>query len=73
MKVRQLSDSQGLSYLHLVMLSLYAILLGVLVGLIDAVFGRVLIGLSEFRDHHLFYLDTYFFPAYLLDKCVNAS
>ena len=39
MKVRQLSDSQGLSYLHLVMLSLYAILLGVLVGLIDAVFG----------------------------------
>ena len=56
MKVRQLSDSQGLSYLHLVMLSLYAILLGVLVGLIDAVFGRVLIGLSEFRDHHLFYL-----------------
>ena len=27
-----------------------------LVGLIDAVFGRVLIGLSEFRDHHLFYL-----------------
>ena len=56
MKVRQLSDSKGLSYLHLVMLSLYAILLGVLVGLIDAVFGRVLIGLSEFRDHHLFYL-----------------
>lgn len=56
MKVRQLSDSQGLSYLHLVMLSLYAILLGVLVGLIDAVFGRVLIGLSEFRDHHIFYL-----------------
>ncbi len=56
MKVRQLSDSQGLSYLHLVMLSLYAILLGVLVGLIDAIFGRVLIGLSEFRDHHLFYL-----------------
>ena len=56
MKVRQLSDSQGLSYLHLVTLSLYAILLGVLVGLIDAVFGRVLIGLSEFRDHHLFYL-----------------
>ena len=56
MKVKQLSDSQGLSYLHLVMLSLYAILLGVLVGLIDAVFGRVLIGLSEFRDHHLFYL-----------------
>ena len=53
MKVRQLSDSQGLSYLHLVMLSLYAILLGVLVGLIDAIFGRVLIGLSEFRDHHL--------------------
>lgn len=48
MKVRQLSDSQGLSYVHLVMLSLYAILLGVLVGLIDAVFGRVLIGLSEF-------------------------
>ena len=43
MKVRQLSDSQGLSYLHLVMLSLYAILLGVLVGLIDAIFGRVLI------------------------------
>ncbi len=32
------------------------ILLGVLVGLIDAVFGRVLIGLSEFRDHHIFYL-----------------
>ena len=30
MKVKQLSDSQGLSYLHLVMLSLYAILLGVL-------------------------------------------
>ena len=56
MKVRQLSDSKGLSYLHLVMLSLYAILLGVLVGLIDAVFGRVLIGLSEFRDLHLFYL-----------------
>ena len=56
MKVRQLSDSKGLSYLHLVMLSLYAILLGVLVGLIDAVFGRVLIGPSEFRDHHLFYL-----------------
>ena len=56
MKVKQLSDSQGLSYLHLVMLSLYAILLGVLVGLIDAVFGRVLIGLSEYRDHHLFYL-----------------
>ena len=53
MKVKQLSDSQGLSYLHLVMLSLYAILLGVLVGLIDAIFGRVLIGLSEFRDHHL--------------------
>ena len=25
MKVRQLSDSKGLSYLHLVMLSLYAI------------------------------------------------
>ncbi|MFR4771315.1 MAG: hypothetical protein ACLT9T_05675 [Streptococcus salivarius] len=48
MKVKQLSDSQGLSYLHLVMLSLYAILLGVLVGLIDAVFGRVLIGLSNF-------------------------
>ena len=47
MKVRQLSDSKGLSYLHLVMLSLYAILLGVLVGLIDAVFGRVLIGLSS--------------------------
>ena len=38
MKVRQLSDSKGLSYLHLVTLSLYAILLGVLVGLIDAVF-----------------------------------
>ena len=30
MKVRQFSDSKGLSYLHLVMLSLYAILLGVL-------------------------------------------
>ena len=59
MKVKQLSDSQGLSYLHLVMLSLYAILLGVLVGLIDAVFGRVLIGLSEFRDHHLFYPVSY--------------
>ena len=56
MKVKQLSDSQGLSYLHLVMLSLYAILLGVLVGLIDAVFGRVLIGLSEYRDQHIFYL-----------------
>ena len=39
MKVRQLSDSQGLSYLHLVMLSLYAILLGGAgFGLIDAVF-----------------------------------
>ena len=48
MKVRQLSDSQGLSYLHLVMLSLYAILFGGACWLIDAVFGRVLIGLSEF-------------------------
>ena len=48
MKVRQLSDSQGLSYLHLVTLSLYAILLGVLVGLIDAVFGRVLIDSRNF-------------------------
>ena len=56
MKVKQLSDSQGLSYVHLVMLSLYAILLGVMVGLIDAVFGRVLIGLSEYRDQHIFYL-----------------
>lgn len=56
MKVRQLSDSQGLSYSNLVILSLYAVFLGVIVGLIDAIFGRVLIGLSEYRDHHLFYL-----------------
>ena len=56
MKVRQLSESQGLSYSNLVILSLYAVFLGVIVGLIDAIFGRVLIGVSEFRDHHLFYL-----------------
>ena len=56
MKVRQLSESQGLSYSNLVILSLYAVFLGVIVGLIDAIFGRVLIGLSEYRDHHLFYL-----------------
>ena len=42
MKVRQLSDSQGLSYVHLVMLSLYAILLGVLVGLIMLFLGACL-------------------------------
>ena len=47
MKVRQLSESQGLSYSNLVILSLYAVFLGVIVGLIDAIFGRVLIGLSE--------------------------
>ena len=56
MKIRQLSESQGLSYSNLVILSLYAVFLGVIVGLIDAIFGRVLIGLSEYRDHHLFYL-----------------
>lgn len=56
MKVGQLSESQGLSYSNLVILSLYATFLGVIVGLIDAIFGRVLIGLSEYRDHHLFYL-----------------
>ena len=56
MKVRQLSESQGLSYSNLVILSLYAVFLGVIVGLIDAIFGRVLIGLSEYRDQHIFYL-----------------
>lgn len=56
MKVSQLSESQGLSYSNLVILSLYAVFLGAIVGLIDAIFGRVLIGVSEFRDHHLFYL-----------------
>lgn len=39
MKVRQLSDSQGLSYLHLAMLSLYAIFVRVLVGLLMLFLG----------------------------------
>lgn len=56
MELKRLKESQELTYRQLIVLSLFAIFMGLLVGGIDALFGRILLSISAFRDDHIFLL-----------------
>ena len=44
------------TYKPIMVWSILAILIGVIVGALDALFGRVLLALSSFRTEHFLYL-----------------
>lgn len=54
--LKSLKDSSGLTYLNLLKLSMASLVLGLLVGLVDTIFGRVLLAIGDFRGHHFSYL-----------------
>ena len=54
--IKKLKDNEDYSYLLLLKLMLVSIVIGLLVGFVDTVFGRVLLFLSDFRTEHFNYL-----------------
>ena len=54
--IKKLNDNEDYSYLLLLKLVLVSIVIGLLVGFVDTVFGRVLLFLSNFRTEHFNYL-----------------
>ena len=49
-------------YSEMLILSLLAIIIGVLTGAIDAIFGIILLKLSDFRTEHFIYLIPFLAP-----------
>lgn len=54
--IKKLKDNEDYSYLLLLKLMLVSIVIGLLIGFVDTVFGRVLLFLSDFRTEHFNYL-----------------
>ena len=44
------------NYIDLILLGLLAIILGIVVGALDTLFGKVLIEIGDYRDNHIFFL-----------------
>ncbi|WEV60926.1 chloride channel protein [Streptococcaceae bacterium ESL0729] len=53
-------------YLEIFKLTIFALVVGLLVGVIDAFFGRVLIEISQFREEHFMYLIPFLAPVGIL-------
>ena len=54
------------TYKPILVWSVLAILIGIIVGALDALFGRVLLALSSFRTEHFLYLIPFLAIAWLL-------
>ncbi len=54
--IKKLKDNQDYSYILLVKLLLISVVIGLLVGIVDTIFGRVLLLLSDFRTEYFNYL-----------------
>ncbi|WEV45420.1 chloride channel protein [Streptococcaceae bacterium ESL0687] len=53
-------------YLEILKLSLFAVLVGLLIGIIDTFFGQILTKISDFRQEHFIYLIPFLAPAGIL-------
>lgn len=49
--IKKLKDNEDYSYLLLLKLMLVSIVIGLLIGFVDTVFGRVLLFLSDFEQN----------------------
>lgn len=56
MAVKTLKASQELTYRQIAVLSLFALFMGLIVGGVDALFGRILLLITDFRDAHILLL-----------------
>lgn len=54
--IKKLKENQDYSYILLVKLLLISVVIGLLVGIVDTIFGRVLLLLSDFRTEYFNYL-----------------
>ncbi len=57
-----------MTYKELVVLGLLGIPIGLVVGSIDAVFGRILLGITDFRDAHPVAVDPLSGPG----RCIHS-